>query len=300
MQVIELYESVRKRLGKVPEVLDAKAEADQVLRHRLGLSPTERLLFARGEVGPAAADAVEQAIARREEGAPLAYALGRSDFGGHSFIVTPAVLIPRPETEWLVRRAEDYLEDRRFSKRRVADADGVAGLGELQLLDLGCGSGIIGITLALRHPGLRVTLADVSPAALEVAEANAKKHGVLERCEFREGDWFAWARRRERYDLILCNPPYVTRRDDPELEAQVREHEPAIALFLDGDPEEFFYRLGRKAVSHLNSGGLFAVEVGYDTAWPARTAFDRINALTRGKGIHDFSGIERVIWGIRR
>jgi release factor glutamine methyltransferase len=303
MQVIELYEEVRQRLSKLPAVYDAKAEADQVLRHRLGMSPTERLQFARGEVGEAAAAAVESAVAQREDGAPLAYALGRADFAGSTFIVTPAVLIPRPETEWLVRRAEDFLLERRYGKRRNTNADARAAgdsLGELTLLDLGCGSGCIGITLALRYPQLRVTLADVSPAALEVAEQNARKHGVLERCEFREGDWFAWARRRERCDMILCNPPYVTRRDDPELEAQVREHEPAIALFLEGDPEEFFFRLGRKAVSHLNNGGLFAVEVGYDTAWPARNAFERINALNRGKGINDFSGIERVIWGIRR
>jgi len=292
MQVIELYEEVRSRLSKLSTVYDAKAEADQVLRHRLGMSPTDRMVFARGEVGEAAADAVKDAVAQREDGRPLAYALGRADFAGHTFTVTPAVLIPRPETEWLVRRAEDYLLERRYGKRR--------GETELTLLDLGCGSGIIGITLALRHPQLHVTLADVSPAALEVAEANAKKHGVHERCEFREGDWFAWAKRRERFDMILCNPPYVTRRDDPELEAAVREHEPAIALFLEGDPEEFFFRLGRKAVSHLGNGGLFAVEVGYDTAWPARNAFDRINAITRGKGINDFSGIERVIWGIRR
>jgi release factor glutamine methyltransferase len=292
MQVIELYDEVRTRLAKLPTVFDAKAEADQVLRHRLGLSPTDRMIHARGEVGAAAATAVQDAVAAREDGRPLAYALGRADFGGHTFHVTPAVLIPRPETEWLVRRADDYLLERRYGKRR-ADK-------ELLLLDLGCGSGIIGITLALKYPDLRVMLADVSPAALEVAEANARRHGVLERCEFREGDWFAWAKRRERFDMILCNPPYVTRRDDPELEAQVREHEPAIALFLEGDPEEFFYRLGRKAVSHLSNGGLFAVEVGYDTAWPARTAFDRINAITRGKGLSDFSGIERVIWGVRR
>jgi release factor glutamine methyltransferase len=292
MQVIELYEEVRTRLGKLPTVVDAKAEADQVLRHRLGMSPTDRLMYARGEVGAAAADAVKSAVEMREEGRPLAYALGRADFGGHTFLVTPAVLIPRPETEWLVRRAEDYLLERRYGKRR--------GETELTLLDLGCGSGCIGITLALKYPDLRVTLADVSPAALEVAEANAKKHGVLERCEFREGDWFAWAKRRERFDMILCNPPYVTRRDDPELEAAVREHEPAIALFLEGDPEEFFFRLGRKAVSHLSGGGLYAVEVGYDTAWPAKSALDRINAINRGKGLGDFSGIERVIWGIRR
>jgi release factor glutamine methyltransferase len=291
LRVADVYEDVRRRLSALPFVHDAKAEADQVMRHRLGLSPADRIMHGRGEVGPQAAAAVEEAITARENGQPLAYALGRADFGGHTFLVTPAVLIPRPETEWLVRRGEDYLRERRYGKRRG---------GEVALLDLGCGSGCIGISLALTHPELRVTLADVSEAALEVAQANAEKHGVLDRCDFKHGDWFAWAKRRERFDVILCNPPYITRRDDPELEAQVREHEPSIALFLEGDPEEFFFRLGRKAVSHLSSGGLFAVEVGYDTAWPARNAFERVNAIQRGHEIHDFSGLERVIWGIRR
>lgn len=291
VQVIELYDDARRRLKALDYVTDAKAEADAILRHRLGLSPTDRIMHARGEVGVLAAAAVEQAVALRESGQPLAYALGRADFAGHTFVVTPAVLIPRPETEFLVKRGDDWLRDRRYGKKRHEPA---------HVLDLGCGSGCIGISLALRHPEISVTLADVSEDALEVTRENARRHGVLERCEFRHGDWFSWAKRRERFDAIVCNPPYITRRDDPELEAQVRDHEPSIALFLDGEPEEFFFRLARKAVSHLNNGGLFAVEVGYDTAWPARNAVEKVNALTRGHEIHDFNGLERVIWGTRR
>jgi release factor glutamine methyltransferase len=123
---------------------------------------------------------------------------------------------------------------------------------------------------------------------------------VQNRCTFLSGDWFAPLKRRERFNMVLCNPPYVTRRDDPRLDPAVRDHEPALALYLEEDPEEFYFRLGRKAVSHLHSGGLFAVEVGYDTAWPARCAFEKINALSRGKDVHDFSGLERVLWGTRR
>ena len=107
-------------------------------------------------------------------------------------------------------------------------------------------------------------------------------------------------KRRERYNAILCNPPYITSRADPELAASVREHEPSLALFLNENPEEFYFRLARQAVSHLASGGLFAVEVGYDTAWPARSALGKVKQLSRGQGVHDFSGLERVIWGIRR
>jgi release factor glutamine methyltransferase len=270
----------------VPGVIDAAHEADQIVRHRLGLSPTQRLLHGNGELGPHALAAVEDAVVARETGLPLAYAVGRTDFAGLAFAVTQDVLIPRWETEWLVQRFEDWYHD---SRGRA-----------MSVLDLGCGCGCIGLTLAVRHPSLSLTLADVSEPALEVTRLNAQRLGVLERCELRSGDWLSWAKRRERFDAILCNPPYITRRDDPQLEAAVRMHEPSLALFLDDDPQQFFFRLARKAVSHLGSGGLFAVEVGYDTAWPARCGLEKVNAITRGHEIHDFAGIERVIWGIRK
>ena len=217
---------------------------------------------------------------------PLAYALSRADFAGLAFYVTPDVLIPRPDTEFLVERGAEYIKDRGFKR--------------MTLLDLGCGSGCVGLTLASRFPELRVILTDVSPPALDVAAENARRLGVEQRCTFKAGDWFAAVRRRERFDIVLCNPPYITRRDDPQLAEEVRRHEPSLALFLDQDPAEFYFRLARKAVSHLVSGGLFAVEVGYDTAWPARCGFEKVNALNRGKEVHDFAGIERVIWGIRK
>lgn len=245
-----------------------------------------RILHGRGTVGPHAQAAVEEVVAKRESGVPLAYSLGRADFAGLTFVVTPEVLIPRPDSEWLVERGNEWIKGQ--AKK------------QLYLLDLGCGSGCIGLTLSVRHPQLKATLSDVSQAALEVSSKNARRLGVIRRCEFRSGDWFSEIRRRERFDIILCNPPYVTRRDDPELEQSVKRHEPSIAVFLDEDPQEFYFRLARRAIGHLYSGGLFAVEVGYDTAWPARCAFEKVKALRRGHEIHDFAGIERVIWGIRR
>ncbi len=277
---------MRTRLAAVSTVADGAREADLVFRYRLGLQPAQRILHARGEVGPRAFEAVEEVVSRREAGLPLAYALGRAEFGGLLFAVGPAVLIPRPDTEFLVARGDEYLRD-----KRPASAT---------LLDLGCGCGCVGLTLAARHPQLTVTLTDVSKPALDVARTNARRLGLEDRCTFSAGDWFAAVRRRERFSIVLCNPPYVTRRDDPQLAEEVRRHEPSLALFLDHEPVEFFFRLARKAVSHLVSGGLFAVEVGYDTAWAARCGIEKVNALRRGHEIHDFAGIERVIWGIRK
>ena len=273
-------------MAAVSDTGNGAREADLIFRHRLGLEPAERILHADGEIGPHALEYIEDAVTRRESGQPLAYAMERAEFGGLVFVVNPAVLIPRPETEFLVQRGEEYLRD--LKRRRPV------------LLDMGCGSGCVGLTLATRFPHLQIVLTDVSEPALHVAGENARRLGVADRCSFVAGDWFAAVKRRERFDAILCNPPYVTRRDDPQLAEDVKKHEPSLALFLDQDPTEFFFRLARKAVSHLVSGGLFAVEVGYDTAWPARCGFEKVNALTRGHEVHDFAGIERVIWGIRR
>jgi release factor glutamine methyltransferase len=277
---------VRSRLEAAGAIEGGREEADYVFRQRLGLSPAERFLHARGEVGPHALAAVEDAVALRERGLPLAYALGRAEFAGLTFEVTPDVLIPRPETELLVDRACQFIKQARYQRQTV--------------LDLGCGSGCIGLTLAWRFPELQVVLTDISPKALDVTLENARRLGVTDQVELRLGDWFGALKRRERFDVILCNPPYITRRDDPGLAPDVREFEPGLALFLESDPEEFYYRLGRKAVSHVFTGGLYAVEVGYDTAWPARCALERINAFKRGHEVHDFSGIERVIWATRR
>lgn len=282
---------MRSRIEKSGHSVNSREEADRIFHARLGLDAAQRIQFGRGEIGPHALAAVEEVVGRREGGVPLAYCLGQADFCGLSFKVTPDVLIPRPETEWLVQCFEEWENERRFAKKR--------GSERVSLLDLGCGSGCIGLTLALRYPRLKVTLADVSPAALEVAQENARRLGVEERCSFKSGDWFDWARQRERFDAILCNPPYV-QRDDPRLEEAVRAHEPAIALFLDEDPEEFFFRLVRRSAAHLAAGGLLAIEVGYDTAWPCKCAYDKVNAIQRGKEMHDFHGLERIIWGVHK
>jgi len=277
---------VRLRLEAMSAIGDGASETDMVFRHRLGLSPEQRIRHGLGEVGPRALAVVEEAVAAREKGLPLAYALGRAEFAGQTFVLTQDVLIPRYETEFLFSRADEFFTEWKHRKPT--------------LLDLGCGSGCIGLSLALRHQHLLVTLTDISRDALAVARENAHRLGVAERCRFKTGDWFAAVRRRERFDAVVCNPPYVTSQNDPQLDPQVKRHEPGLALFLEQDPEEFYFRLARGAVSHLVSGGLFAVEVGYDTAWPARCAFTKIKALERGHEVHDFNGLERVIWGIRK
>jgi release factor glutamine methyltransferase len=162
-------------LSTLSENGDATQAADSVFRYRLGLSPAQRIQYAHGEVGPNALKAVEEAIVQCEHGLPLAYALGRAEFAGNVFAVNADVLIPRPETEWLIKCAEDYIRE--------------DGNQERSLLDLGCGSGCIGLTMAKRFPQLKVTLTDISADALNVARENGRRLGVSQQCDFRSGNW---------------------------------------------------------------------------------------------------------------
>ncbi|MGH7610529.1 MAG: peptide chain release factor N(5)-glutamine methyltransferase, partial [Candidatus Dormibacteria bacterium] len=150
-------------------------------------------------------------LRRRSRGEPVAYVLGRREFFGLSFAVRPGVLIPRPESEMLVDLA-------------IADST------PARVADLGCGSGCLGIAVAARVLSARVDLVDVSPAAVEVAVENVATLGLDGRVEAFCGSWAQPLLHRGPYDVVLANPPYVTRRELGELAATVRDHEPALAL----------------------------------------------------------------------
>jgi release factor glutamine methyltransferase len=184
--------------------------------------------------------------ARRAAGEPVAYLLGVREFYGRDFAVTPAVLIPRPETELLVDLAKEKLF-----------ASDVA-----RILDLGAGSGCIAVTLALELPWAEVTAVDVSPAALEVARGNARRHGAAVNCV--ESDWYA-ALSPGRYDFIVANPPYVAAGDPHLAEGDLR-FEPAGALTDHADGLAAIRRIVAGAPGRLNPDGWLFIEHGYDQA----------------------------------
>ena len=195
-------------------------------------------------------------IARRLTRQPIAYIRGVQEFWGREFQVTPAVLIPRPETELIVEAARDFL-------RQQPDA---------LVVDIGTGSGCIAISLALEHPAARIYATDVSAEALDVAAGNASRLGAT-RVHFRQGSYLADV--PQPLDLIVSNPPYVAIREGRVLAPEVREHEPAAALFSgeDGlDDIRAILNLSRRA---LTPGGLLIMEAGYGQS-------DRVTADTHG------------------
>ena len=194
------------------------------------------------ELAPPQQAVVENLFRRRRAGEPVAYLTGEREFYGLSLAVTPAVLIPRPETELLVEQALALLG------------------GSGRVLDLGTGSGAIAIALAFSRPAVEVHACDASAAALDVARANASRHGV--RVRFSHSDWFA-ALQGERFDMVVSNPPYIALQD-PHLDQGDLRFEPREALVAGGDGLECIVAIAAAAREHLQPGGWLLLEHGYD------------------------------------
>jgi release factor glutamine methyltransferase len=241
-EIRELLNEGVQRLARVTNV--PRLESELLLAHALGVSRSA--LHARANeriLDCDATDRYEAYVTRRSIGEPIAYLLGEREFWSLRFVVTPDVLIPRPETELVVERALSHLP-----------ADRATGV-----LDLGTGSGAIAIAIAHERKRSRVVGVDHSAAACELAMRNAAALAV-DNVEFRCGDWYVPVAGR-RFDLIASNPPYVA-LDDPRLERDVRHHEPHLALFGGTDGLEALRAVIAGAAAHLVADGWLVVEHG--------------------------------------
>ena len=211
----------------------------------------------------------------REAGRPIQYITGVQEFYGLEFAVTTDVLIPRPETEHLV---EAVLA--RISRDKP-----------VQIADVGTGSGAIAVALAHTLPLAQVTALDISVAAIKVAARNAKTHGVDARVKFVESDLLA-ACTSESFNVIVSNPPYIAESERYDLEVQVREFEPPLALFAGSTGYEIYERLIPQAWNALRVDGLLAMEIGFGQS-------ARIAELMQGwegvEFVNDLQGIPRVV-----
>jgi release factor glutamine methyltransferase len=189
-------------------------------------------------------------VKQRADGMPVAYLVGRREFFSLALKVTPDVLIPRPETEFVVVAALDHLKQR---------GQGTGDRG--QAADVGTGSGAIGVSIAKHAPACHVTAIDKSAAALAVARENAGAHGVAERIEFLEGDLLTMLPSEPAFDVVASNPPYVTDGEYAALPREVKEHEPRLALVGGARGTEVIERLIPQAAERLLPGGLLVMEV---------------------------------------
>ncbi len=268
MTLGEAYTAARLRIDR----LDARL----LLEYASACTHTD--LLARPEtplIAPAAAQFVEW-VERRAAGEPLAYLVGEAEFRGRVFQVSPDVLIPRPETEVLIELALERMR----------------GLAAPSVVDLGTGSGIVAISLALECPAAITAAVDLSKEAISVARNNAGRLGA--KVDFREGSWFA-PLAGERFDLIVSNPPYVA-AGDPHLVLNGLPFEPQMALTDGADGLECIRAIVAGAPAHLNPGGWLLFEHGYDQGEASRN-------LLRAAGFKDaftqtdLAGIDRVSGG---
>jgi release factor glutamine methyltransferase len=220
----------------------AALDAQLLLGYSMGRPRSWLLAEGAAPIAPAALADFEQSVARRAQGEPLAYLIGRREFWSLDLEVSPAVLVPRPETELVVERSLALLGD------TAAD-----------IADLGTGSGAIALAIAHERPHWRVTATDRSAAALAVATANARALAISN-VDFRNGDWFE-ALGGQRFQLLACNPPYMA-ADDPALGDAALRHEPPAALVAAQGGLADLASVVAGAPAHLNAGGWLVLEHG--------------------------------------
>ncbi|QDQ26801.1 peptide chain release factor N(5)-glutamine methyltransferase [Chitinimonas arctica] len=251
-------------------------EARLLLSHAGGLSRTRQLAWPDTVLSTEQAGQYRDLLRRRNEGEPVAYLVGSREFFSLEFIVSPAVLIPRPETELLVELALA-----RLPLERACSA-----------LDLGTGSGIIPVSLRKHRPLLDMRAVDISEQALAVAMRNAERHATP--ILLGQSDWYS-ALTDERFDLIVSNPPYIAHADHHLAEGDLR-FEPRNALTDEGDGLVHIRRIVGEAPAYLRPNGWLLFEHGYDQAAASR---DLLNAagFDQVQSWQDLAGIERVSGG---
>ena len=222
---------------------------------------------------------LQPVLARRARGEPIAYIVGRQEFWSMPLEVSPAVLIPRPETETLVERALELVPLDEPSR----------------VLDLGTGSGAIALAIAHARANAQVVAVDVSQEALTVAGRNRRALGTRN-LELKHSDWFDTLS-DERFDVIVSNPPYIA-EDDPDLSTTVRAYEPKLALISGSTGLEAIERIAAEAGAYLNSGGWLLLEHGYKQGPAARAALVQ-HGFTHVRSRPDLAGHERVTEGVR-
>lgn len=255
---------------------DAALDAEVLARHILDWDRADLIVRGRDPEPPDFSARLAALVERRVTREPVAQIIGRREFWGLEFEITPDVLIPRPETELIIEEAITF----------------AAAHPCHDVVDVGTGSGCLAVTIAHALPAVRVTAVDVSPGALTVAKRNAERHGIDERVTFTRGDVLAGF--SGRVDLIVSNPPYVPEADAASMQEDVVRYEPYVALFGGSTGLEVIERLLGQAPAHLAPHGQLIVEFGFGQA-------ERVKALAEAAGWRtvrireDLQGIPRTI-----
>jgi release factor glutamine methyltransferase len=282
----DLMSTIQERVATARQTLrhagigadEARLSARVLAEHVLGWDATRYLTSSHESEPPQFAERYESLVARRAAREPSAHITGQQEFWGLSLEISPAVFIPRPETELIVEAALEHLSQYRGS--------GVA------IADVCTGSGCLAVALASELPHASIDATDISLEALKVARRNARRHGVDGRIRFTHANMLAGV--DGPFDMIVANPPYVRRADQPALQPEVRDYEPSIALFGGDSGVELVSAVVGQAVPRLRIGGHLIFEFGYGQDEPVEELIGQTRGLTMLGLRRDLQGIART------
>jgi release factor glutamine methyltransferase len=237
-------------------------------------------------------------LSERKQGTPLQYLVGYAEFMSLTFIVGSEVLIPRQDTEILVEKCLEIMNKMlsdRHEKVLYDDSDIEKNNSPIKVLDMCTGSACIAVSIAHYFPQSRITACDISEGALRIAETNIKRNEVQDKVRLCHGDLFEALEEENKFDLIVSNPPYIETDVIPQLQNEVRDHEPYIALDGGQDGLYFYRKIIAGAPKHLNKGGILAFEIGYNQAESVSNLMK--NEFCNVSVLKDIGGNDRVITG---
>lgn len=277
--LIQMAETQLETYGKE----NAKVDAELIFRHCFSVDKAGFFKLWGTRFDESEIEQYLQVVEIRAGGVPLQHITGEQEFMGLTFLVSPKVLIPRQETEVLVNQVIEIIEERKK---------------HCDVLDLGCGSGAIGVSLAKLCKNVTIKASDISADAIGVAKRNARNIGVEKKITFVQGDLFEpfdKFLRKEKFDIIVSNPPYIKSSVIPELQVEVRDHEPLLALDGGEDGLSYYRKIIEKAPSHLKKGGTLALEIGHDQAGDIMEIVKEHGKFINGKFLRDLAGKDRVM-----
>ncbi len=270
--------------------MDPKIDAQELYCYLTGLDKVSLFLKAEEEVDPETEEKYMELIRRRAERIPLQHITGVQEFMGYTFKVNPHVLIPRQDTETLVTEAAKTIQS--TPREKLSFFEKLRGRKEWDVLDLCCGSGAVGISLAKICSNVKVTATDISAEAVETAEANAEDLRVKVR--FLTGDMFEPVKGR-KFDMIVSNPPYIRTNMISILQEEVKDHEPLNALDGGRDGLDFYRTIVEKAADFLKPEGFLLVEIGHDQGEDLRKMLKDSGKYSPAVVIKDLPGRDRVV-----
>ena len=275
--ILDILNESERRLTAVDS---PRLSAEVLVAHVLGCSRLSLVLDRGRNLSDSEVESIHELVARREMGEPIAYILGEKEFYGLNFRVSPDVLIPRPETEHIIEEVEAL-----FSKS-----------ARFRFADLGTGSGILAVTISVLFHHAQGLAVDLSPAALDVARANASFHGVDDRIEFRLADITDTWSGEDAFDLIVSNPPYVTQAEFEVASHEVTAFEPTMALVSGEDGLDHVRKMLPGVIEALTSGGYLFMEIGCGQGEGVKKIMlDHYPQFEQVKVLQDLSGLDRIV-----